>query len=815
MRLSPGARVGPYEIRRLLGAGGMGEVYCAHDLRLGRDVAIKVLPESVSSDRDRLRRFEREARAAAALNHPSILAVYDVGSYHGSPYLVSELLEGETLRERLRTGVFTAEKALEVAGPLAQALAAAHERGIVHRDVKPENVFLTRDGHVKVLDFGLAKLRPGPEQMGEDSPTNTRSTASGTVLGTVSYMPPEQLRGQATDARSDVFSFGVVLYEMLAGRRPFRGESGADVMAAILHQSPAKLVDLDVAVSPQLERIIERCVQKRPEDRFDSAHELVVALEAVSGAESAGRPALSGAMARVLRGWARRRWGPVTALVLLAIGAAVGWGIWRSRSGTRGGGAPITSLAVLPLKNYSGDASQDFLADGMTDALIADLAQIRALRVISRTSMMQYRDTKKAAPEIARELGVEGILEGSVVRLGSRVRVTAQLIDARRDRHLWASNYEREMRDVLALQREVVSAISGEIRVQVTPQEKERLAVQRTVAPDAYEAALKARVLLEHATTEKEIRSAVELFRRATQQDPLYAPAWAGLAEATWWLAGVGFEFVPPGSVRDEARRAAERALELDDLLPEAHNARAVIAYDAEWDLEAAERHYRRALELRPGYAAAHNNYGQMLFNFTNRFAEAREHLQMARGLDPFSPWNDINGCGILHYERRFDRAIEECGRALARSPGNFVLHWIEGQDFLARGEPDRAVAAFEAMIEPSGRNLNFLAHLALAYGRAGRREDARRILHELRDLSKVRYVSPVQLAFAHLGLGERDEAFRLLDRAVDERTPLLATMWSADPIFDVFRGDARYEQIRARLRLLVKPMTGAAGTRS
>jgi TolB-like protein/tetratricopeptide (TPR) repeat protein len=814
MRLSPGARVGPYEIRRLLGSGGMGEVYCAHDPRLGRDVAIKVLPESVSSDRERLRRFEREARAAAALNHPGILAVYDVGSHGGSPYLVSELLEGETLRQRLRTGVFTAEKALEVAGPLAQALAAAHERGIVHRDVKPENVFLTRDGHVKVLDFGLAKLRPGPEQMGEDSPTNTKSTASGTVLGTVSYMPPEQLRGQATDARSDVFSFGVVLYEMLAGRRPFRGESGADVMAAILHQSPAKLVDLDVAVSPQLERIIERCVQKRPEDRFDSAHELVVALEAVSGAESAGRPALSGAMARVLRGWARRRWGPVTALVLLAIGAAVGWGIWRSRSGTRGGGAPITSLAVLPLKNYSGDASQDFLADGMTDALIADLAQIRALRVISRTSMMQYRDTKKPAPEIARELGVEGILEGSVVRLGSRVRVTAQLIDARRDRHLWASNYEREMRDVLALQREVVSAISGEIRVQVTPQERERLAVQRTVAPDAYEAVLKARVLLEHAITEKEIRSAVELFRRATQQDPLYAPAWAGLAEATWTLAAIGFEFVPPGSVREEARRAADRALELDDLLPEAHNGRALIAWDAEWDLEAAERHYRRALELRPGYAAAHHLYGQMLVTVT-RFDEAREHLRTARGLDPFSPWNDIDDCATLHFERRFDRAIEECGRALARSPGNFIVRWVEGSAFLARGEPDRAVAALEATIEPSGRNLNFLAHLGLAYGQAGRREDARRILRELQDLSKVRYVSPVQLAFAHLGLGERDQAFRLLDRAVDERTPVLAAMWSGDPMFDGFRGDARYEQIRARLRVLVKPMTGATGNRS
>jgi len=305
------------------------------------------------------------------------------------------------------------------------------------------------------------------------------------------------------------------------------------------------------------------------------------------------------------------------------------------------------------------------------------------------------------------------------------------------------------------------------------------------------------------------------MFRRATQQDPLYAPAWAGLAEATWTLAGAGFEFVPPGSVREEARRAADRALGLDDILPEAHNARAVIAWDAEWDLETAERRFRKAIELRPGYAAAHNNYGQTLFNFTNRFDEAREHLRIARGLDPYSLWNDANDCAILHFERRFDRTIEECGGALARSPGNFILLWFEGWAFLARGEPGRAVAAFEATIEPSGRNLNFLAHLGLAYGRAGRRNDARRILRELQDLSKVRHVSPVQLAFAHLGLGERDEAFRLLDRAVDERTPLLAGMWSGAPMFDGFRGDARYEEIRARLRLLVKPMTGAAGTRS
>jgi tetratricopeptide (TPR) repeat protein len=428
--------------------------------------------------------------------------------------------------------------------------------------------------------------------------------------------------------------------------------------------------------------------------------------------------------------------------------------------------------------------------------------------------VMQYKDVKKPLPEIARELGVEGVVEGSVIRAGDRVRVTAQLIDARQDRHLWASTYEQDMTDVLTLESEVARAIYEQVRAQVTPQERARLAVQRTVAPAAYEMVLKARPLLEHATTEREFRAAVELFKHATDADPGYAPAWAGLAEATWSLADTGFEFVPPGSVRDQALGAARRALELDESLPEAHNARAVIAWDGEWDIASAERHFLRALELRPGYAAAHNLYAQLLDNTTHRFEEAREHLKIARELDPFSPWNDINDCGLLFYERRFDRAIEECGRSLARSPGTFILHWQRGMAFLARDEPGRAVADLEASMEPSGRNLNFLAYLGLAYGRAGRRAEATRILRELQELSELRYVSPVQLALVHQGLGNKDEAFRLLGRASDERTPLLLALWERDPVFDVFRGDARYERLRARLTPLIKPAREASPPR-
>ena len=546
-----------------------------------------------------------------------------------------------------------------------------------------------------------------------------------------------------------MFSFGVLLYESLAGSRPFRGDSAADVMSAILHQSPIRLLELDVPTSPLLERIVERCLRKRPEERFQSAHDLAIALESVAGAE--GQPAHSGPTGRALRRMLRRPWVPGLGL-LLAL--AAGLGVWRSGSPGAGETARITSLGVLPLKNYSGDASQDYFADGMTDALIADLAQLPSLKVISRNSMMQYRDTRKSAPEIGRELGVEGLLEGSVIRSGNRVRVTMQLIDARLDQHVWAANYEREMPDVLALQGEVVRAIADEIHGQLTQRQRERLNVQRSVAPEAYEAVIKGRGLLEHATTEREFRSANAHFKRAIDVDPGYAPAWAGLAEGSWSLSDIGFEFVPPGAVRAEALRAAERALELDADLPEAHCARATLAMAAEWDYPAAEGHFRRALDLRPGYAAAHGLYAQLLTNYTDRFDDARQHLRAARELDPFSPWNDVNDCGALVYERRFQRASEECGRSLERSPGNFILHWVRGWAYLGLRQPERAVAEMEATIEPSGRNLNFLANLGLAYGLAGRREDARRILGELQALQETRYVSPVQLAWAHQGLG-------------------------------------------------------------
>ena len=784
----------------------MGEVYEALDTRLDRLVALKILRAEVAGDVDRLARLEREARAIAALSHPNIVTVYGLEEADGIRLLVMERIYGETLSSLIEPEGLPLKRILEIAIPIADALDVAHAHGVVHRDLKPGNVIVTEGGGPKILDFGLARVPPPSAAAVHTQATTDAPATGGGIFGTVPYMAPEQLRGERTDGRADLFSLGVMLYEMAAGRRPFEGATEAELAAAILKTDPPPLEERRPDLPPSFVKIVRHCLEKNLHQRMQSADDLRYELCDVAedlrsrppGLPAAATPSSSLAAAK-------RRLAPWLAFISVLVVATLALIVGRPRSKPAGSGV-IRSIAVLPLKNYSGDVSQDFFAEGMTDALIADLAQIRAIKVISRTSAMQYKDTKKPTPEIARELGVEGIVEGSVVRSGSRVRVTAQLIDARQDRHLWASNYEREMTDVLALQGEVVRAIAGEIRAQITPEESRRLSPRQSVDPRALDAVLMARLKLEHATTELEYRAAIDLFRRTTELDPGYAPGWAGLAEASWMLAATGFEFVPPAPAREEALRAVRKALNLDDDLPEAHNARAVIALDAEWDAATAEQQFRKTIELRPGYAAAHTSYAQVLFVYSNRFGEAREHMQIARELDPFSPWNAFNECWILHCERRFESAVQ-CGEnGLARNPGTYMLRWLMGRTYLAMQRPQPAVVTYEAALEPSGRNHNVLAELALAYGMAGRREDARRILRELQALSQTRYVSPYLLALVHFAVREKKEAYRELERSLAERTPGLGyAAIATEPMLDAFRGDRRFEETLARARALVK----------
>jgi eukaryotic-like serine/threonine-protein kinase len=590
MSIAVGTRLGPYEILAPLGAGGMGEVYRARDTRLGREVAVKVLPEALSSDPERLARFEREARAVSSLNHPNVLAIHDVGAHAGVSYVVFELLEGQTLRERLLAERIPVGRAVDYGIQLARGLAAAHDKGIVHRDLKPENVFLTVDGQLKILDFGLARrVAPAADADSTAAPTRTAATEPGVVMGTPGYMSPEQIRGQPADQRSDAFSLGAVLYEMLTGERAFRGASAADTLSAILREHPPPPSSRRPEVTPALDRVVARCLEKNPAERFQSARDLAYALQ--ESAQHSTLPSVAARSARVRAPlWASIAAG---ALVLLAALFATNAGGLRDRLLSRGAPLRIQSLAVLPLDNFSHDPEQEYFADGITEELITNLAQIGSVRVASRTSAMRYKGTRKSVPEIGRELGVDGVLEGSVQRAGNRVRISAQLIEAATDRHLWASSYERDLSDVLSLQAEVARAIAGEIGVRLTPQERLRLADRKAVDPEAYDSYLKGRYYL-YRKTPADTRRSLDYFERAAAKQPDYALAYGGIAESYGQMAGSADDVLSPREAYPKAKAAAKRALEIDPTLGEAYVSLAWISFVFDHDIPGASDQFQR-----------------------------------------------------------------------------------------------------------------------------------------------------------------------------------------------------------------------------
>jgi serine/threonine-protein kinase len=787
-----GQTLGHYRILERIGSGGMGEVYRARDERLGRDVAVKVLPPHLVADESVRKRLHKEARALSKLNHPNIEILFELGSKEDTEFLVVEYVPGVTLGTRLAQGPLPEKEIARLGAQLANGLAAAHSQRVVHCDLKPDNLRITPDGRLKILDFGIAKSLRVTRETSKYEVSTESTTLDQAVVGTLPYMAPEQLRSEPADSRSDLYAAGAVLYEMATGQRAFRDGVAPQLTDAILHQPVVPPRALNPKISLELERIILKCLQKEPENRYQSAAELEVDLRqlatpTVPQAESGGhglpiwrrRPSLAATLAVVL-------------LAILIVFIVSKW--WEQHAGRNGPGR-IQSLAVLPLQNLSGDPQKDYYADGMTDLLIADLSQISALRrVISRTTMMQYKGTRKPLPQIARELGVDAVIEGSVLTSGDRVRITAQLIQGATDKHLWAKSYERDARDVLKLQGDVAGAIADEIRIAVTPQERARLNNAPPVIPVAYDAYLRGR---DHWNkgTEHDWQQARQYFERAVQIDPHYASAYAGLAD--YYLST---DALPPRVAMPKAKEYALKALEIDPTLPEAHTLLGAVRFWADWNWPEAERDFRRALELNPGHVEALRVYSAYL-TALGRAEEALAEIRRAQELDPLSIETQITAGWALYYARRYDKAIEQCGKSLDLEPDSVPAHDCLGLSYLAKKMYEKAIAECQRAVDLSSSDLNRVVDLARAQALAGNKAGALKALSELRGRAKQTYVPPSFFAQIHLSLGEKEQGLAWLDTAYVDRDSYLMRL-KVEPAFDSVRSDPAFQDLMRRLAL-------------
>ena len=744
-----GRTLSHYRVVEQIGAGGMGVVHRARDERLGRDVALKVLPPGALSDDAARERFRREALALSQLNHPHIATIYDLDRQEGVDFLVMEYIPGQTVAQKIAGGALTEADAASIGCQITEALEEAHDQGIVHGDLKSENVIVTPKGWAKVLDFGLATLR-GP--MLERAET-AEHTGESVVSGTLPYMAPEQLLTGQTDPRSDLYALGVVLYEMGTGRLPFQERLPTALIDAIVHRSPTPPGEIRPELSRLFESVILRLLQKDGARRYQTARELNADLRRVCSAVPAS----------FARGDAERA----------------------------AGNRRIESIAVMPLENLSRDPEQDYFADGMTEALIAGLAKIRALRVISRTSVMRYKGARVALAEIARALEVDAIVEGSVLRSGDRVRITALLVDTATDRHLWAETYERDVGDILSLQSEVAKAIAGEIQVTILPQDLARLARPSAIDPEAYHSYLKGRYHWEKRS-EEGLKRALHFFQEAIERDPTYAPAYAGIAD--YYITLGNYNVVDSDEAFPKGKAAALRALELDPSSAEAYTSLGSVKGSYEWDRTGAEHDFRRAIALNPSYATAHHWFADHLVSL-GRFDEGIAEITVAQSLDPLSPSISCDAGGYEFYAGRYDEAITLIEKTLEQDPGFARGYSQLGGVYEQMGRYDDAIAAFEKAKEVSGDATYSLTALAHAYALAGRRDEAERWLQQLEEIRKRKFVSSYSLAAVYVALGDTGRAFECLDRAVKGHDRALIWIPVA-PRFNRVRSDPRFHAI-------------------
>jgi serine/threonine protein kinase/tetratricopeptide (TPR) repeat protein len=778
-----------YEIERVLGEGGMATVYVARDVRHHREVALKVLKPDLAAVLG-AQRFLNEIQVTANLQHPHILALYDSGTADGSPFYVMPLVQGESLRDRLaRETMLPVPEAVRIAQQVAGALEYAHRQGVIHRDIKPENILL-QDGEVLLGDFGIA-LAVRDAAVG-------RLTGTGLSLGTVGYMSPEQASGERDlDARTDIYSLGAVLYEMLAGEPPFRGPTAQATVAKLMTERPTSLRVVRESVSPALEQAVMRALAKAPADRFATAREFGDALVSRIAATA-------GVMTHDARPSSPRRrlvWG--IGSVVVAIAAAVlilaKRGTLNVDGVTQSGSVNIRSIAVLPLDNYSGDSTQDYFAEGMTDELTAALATISQLRVTSRGSAMQFQGKQRPpTPDIAKRLNVDAVVEGSVIRSGDRVRITAQLIDARADKHLWSESFERNSRDVLSLQADLASAIARAINVRLTEREQARLASAPSLSPEAHDAYLKGRYFFNRPSDEN-LKKAIDKFEEAVKLNPTFAQAYSGLSDAYLW-AGYNEGLFTAAQAKPKAKAAAEKAVQLDSNSAEARASLATFKLFYEFDWKGSEVEFRKAIALNPNYAFAHDQFGMML-GFVGRYDEAIAEGRRAAELDPLSPQVLVDASMPSIFQKNSTAAHELAKKAAELDPTYFFPVMLDGWVDMESGRLQSAIASMKKATTMGAPPFVY-AYLGYVYGLAGDRASALAQLDTLKKLSPAGAVAPFNLALIQLGLGDKQRAITELERALAGDSQMLAWL-GKDLMFDPLRSEPRFQNLLRRLHFV------------
>lgn len=839
MTLAPETQLGRYEIRSLLGAGGMGEVYLAHDTSLNRKVALKVLPADVASNQDRMRRFKQEATSAASLNHPNIAHIYEIGQAAGFNFIAMEYVDGTTLREKIHKGQEELPKLLRALQHVAEGLAKAHDAGIVHRDLKPDNIMITEDGHAKILDFGLAKLVEPPTNTGSEEPTIIQQHSTpGLILGTMGYMSPEQAQGKTKeiDHRSDIFSFGCILFEAITGQKAFSGKDQIDVLNKIIREPVVSLATLNPAAPADLQRIVRRCLAKDPEQRYQNVKDVAIELKEirrelqergtdanvapVSSASSEARTIWQSETTRlqsqpetaapsrsastrassaefIVNELKRHKTATIVgaALVMVAAVAAV-FGI-RSYLHASSTEVAVESIAVIPFANQNKDPNGEWISDGLTESIINNLTQLPNLKVIARSSVFRYKGRETDPIAVGKELGVRAVLTGRLMQRGDAMLISTELIDIRDNKQLWGEKYERRLADMLSVQREIAREITNNLRPTLSGMEQLRADKQYTANSEAFQLYLKGRFYW-NKRTPADFQKAIPFFQEAIDKDPNYALAYSGLADSYALLTAYTSE--SPREIMPKAKEAALKALALDDKLAEAHASLGQINAYYDYDFPTAEREYRRAIELNPNYATAHQWLAEHLAAM-KRYDEAMAEIRRALELDPLSMIMNRIYADILVDARKFDEAIQQYYRAIELDPNFPTSHYFLGRAFEAKGMHDQAVEEYSKAAALSGVPSETINRMKETYTKSGWNAYVQMNLDQMLVQSQRRPLPAFVIGGFYARLGNRNETIRWLEKGYEDRD-FRMTLLSVAFEFDSFREDPRFKELLRRVGL-------------